>query len=71
MSEIGLDTAARVELAVAAHERGERALVAGLLLALPEAEIPTVMARLRLFGFDPGTLLAPARRAHPPHHRQR
>jgi hypothetical protein len=59
MPEISYAAAARVGLLLRAVQAGDRALVAEMLLSIPEAEVGAVEARLRRFGADPAILLAP------------
>lgn len=56
--EVSVATAARIEIAVEAVQRGNRPLALGVLLAIPAPERVAAMAVLREFGCDPTTLLA-------------
>lgn len=59
MPEISLATAARVELAAGAIERGDRVLAVGVLLAIPLAERVAAAAWMRALGVDLPGLLTP------------
>lgn len=60
MDEVSQATAARIELAIEAIDRGNRSLAVGVLLAIPAAERMAAMSWLRMLGAEPATLLAPA-----------
>lgn len=61
--DVSLATAARIELAAGAIERGDRALAVGVLLSIPPGERLAASAWMRALGVDLAALLTPARGA--------
>jgi hypothetical protein len=55
---VSTEGAARFELLMAALERGNRPLAAGMLVSLPTPDLIAIDARLRLAGTDLKSLLA-------------
>jgi len=60
--DVSTEGTARFELLVAAVERGNRSLAAGMLVSLSSADLLAIDARLRLVGTDFKSLLATADR---------
>jgi len=59
MMDIPLSSAAWFEQLLDAIENGQRNRAAIALISIPERDLEAIDARLRRYGFDPATLLAP------------